>query len=77
MGSVYGGTLVTIRGYHFSQTATDNPVRIGYTDCLVVNTSEFQIQCMSQPRVEESEGTDELIVFLRTFEEAPCDACSF
>jgi len=34
-GSVHGGTLITIDGYHFSDDYQDNPVRIGYTDCLV------------------------------------------
>ena len=42
-GSIHGGTLITIDGYHFSAEATDNPVRIGYTDCLVESTSEIQI----------------------------------
>ena len=34
-GSVYGGTLVTITGYWFSAVPTDNPVSVGYHDCLV------------------------------------------
>jgi hypothetical protein len=34
-GSIYGGTLITITGYNFSTEATDNPVKIGETDCLV------------------------------------------
>ena len=45
-GSQFGGTLVTITGRHFSDVATDNPVKIGYeyitgTDhyCYVVETS--------------------------------------
>lgn len=51
-GSQYGGTLVTIQGRHFSDIATDNPVKIGYeyisgTDhyCYVVETSEYEIKC--------------------------------
>ena len=39
IGSIHGGTLVTIDGYHFSKDYQDNPVRIGYTDCLVEATS--------------------------------------
>lgn len=39
-GSVHGGTLVTIKGSHFSEDATDNPVRIGYSDCLVESSSD-------------------------------------
>lgn len=38
-GSVNGGTLITIDGYHFSEEATDNPVRIGWVDCMVESTS--------------------------------------
>ena len=35
-GSLNGGTLITINGYNFSNGAiTDNPVRVGYTDCIV------------------------------------------
>ena len=34
-GSMYGGTLVTVTGYQFSNDPLDNPVQIGYTDCLV------------------------------------------
>jgi len=44
-GSIYGGTLVTITGYWFSSDPTNNPVRIGYHDCLVEETSESQIKC--------------------------------
>ena len=29
-GSLYGGTLITITGGHFSDLKTDNPVKIGY-----------------------------------------------
>ena len=46
-GSLYGGTLVTITGGHFSDLATDNPVKIGYDYlsgvdhyCYVVSTSQ-------------------------------------
>ena len=34
-GSVHGGTLITIDGYHFSNDYLDNPIRIGVTDCMV------------------------------------------
>jgi IPT/TIG domain len=34
-GSVNGGTLITVTGYNFSTDILDNPIRIGYTDCLV------------------------------------------
>jgi len=38
-GSIYGGSLITITGRVFSTEATDNPVRVGSTDCLVETTS--------------------------------------
>ncbi len=39
-GSLNGGTLITINGFNFSDgEITDNPVRVGYTDCLVQSTS--------------------------------------
>ena len=44
-GSVLGGTLVTITGNHYGNTATDNPVKIGDNYCLVEETSEFEIKC--------------------------------
>ena len=46
-GSLYGGTLVTITGGHFSDLTTDNPVKIGYNYlsgvdhyCYVESTSQ-------------------------------------
>jgi hypothetical protein len=38
-GSVNGGTLITIDGINFSNEPTDNPVRIGHTDCMVETSS--------------------------------------
>ena len=66
-----GGTLITITGYNFSNDAiTDNPVRVGYTDCLVQTTSNNQITCMTLTRMEGVAGSDDLIVFLKASEEA-------
>ena len=48
-GSVYGGTLITINGYHFSNDPMDNPVQIGYTQCQVLSTSDTQITCRTMP----------------------------
>jgi hypothetical protein len=50
-GSVHGGTLITIDGYHFSTDIQDNPIRIGYTDCLVESSTPTQIKCRTEPRV--------------------------
>ena len=71
-GSVHGGTLITIDGYHFSDDYQDNPIRIGYTDCLVESTSPTQIKCRTEPRIQETTGVEDFIVFLKTYEEAVC-----
>ncbi len=47
-------------------------MRIGLTDCLVEETSATQIKCRTVARKEDQIGVDDLIVFLRTFEEAVC-----
>lgn len=44
-GSLYGGTLITITGYNFSTEITDNPVKVGNTDCDVQSSSNTQIIC--------------------------------
>lgn len=78
-GSIHGGTLITIDGYHFSAEATDNPVRIGYTDCIVESTSETQITCRTLPSMDQVDQEQDLVVFLKTYEEAVCeiDPCKF
>ena len=75
-GSIHGGTLVTILGSHFSTVKTDNPVRIGYTDCLVESTTPTEIQCRTLPKEGIVPGPEQLVVFLRTFEEAVCAEAS-
>lgn len=78
-GSQFGGTLVTITGSHFSNVATDNPVKIGYeyisgTDhyCYVVETSEYEIKCRTAVDYGRVASTTSLIVFAGTYEEATC-----
>lgn len=71
-GSIHGGSLITIDGYHFSTDYQNNPVRIGRTDCLVEVSTPTQIKCRTVARHEDDIGTDEVIVFLRTYEEAVC-----
>jgi hypothetical protein len=71
-GSVHGGTLITVDGYHFSDDYQDNPIRIGYTDCLVEATSPTQIKCRTEPRIQETTGVEDFIVLLKTYEEAVC-----
>jgi hypothetical protein len=54
VGSIYGGTLLTLTGVNWGKEKTDNPVVIhsGYEnnsikniDCLVESTSENEIKC--------------------------------
>lgn len=71
-GSVNGGTLVSITGYNFSTDVLDNPVRMGYTDCIVESSSNTEIKCRTLPRMEGVGGTEDIIVFLKTSEEAEC-----
>ena len=47
-GSIYGGTVITINGYNFSNDfITDNAVQVGYTPCNVLSTSNTQITCIT------------------------------
>jgi hypothetical protein len=39
LGSINGGTNITITGHTFSDDYLDNNVRIGRTDCLVLSSS--------------------------------------
>jgi hypothetical protein len=71
-GSLNGGTLITITGYNFSTDILDNPVRIGYTDCLVESSSNTEVKCRTLPRMEGVAGTEDFIVFLKTSEESEC-----
>lgn len=51
VGSIYGGTLLTITGDNFGNVYTDNPVQIsdnggiGSIDCFVQETSDKEIKC--------------------------------
>jgi hypothetical protein len=45
IGSIYGGTLVTITGENFSDEPLDNPVTIGGHYCYVITTSPTEITC--------------------------------
>jgi hypothetical protein len=51
VGSIYGGTLLTITGRNFGDVYTDNPVQIstnggvGSIDCFVQTTSATEITC--------------------------------
>jgi len=81
-GSIYGGTLLTIDGRNFGDVYTDNPVQISTNggvdsiDCYVEETSATQIKCRVDsnivPRAAATTGA--MVVFLKTSEEATCDA---
>jgi hypothetical protein len=76
-GSYIGGSLVTITGGHFSDIATDNPVKFGYTwvggvnhYCYVQETSDSEIKCRMATDYTRQPGNAEVIVFAATYEEA-------
>lgn len=90
IGSIYGGTLLTINGNNWSTDRLDNPVSIVYngalgaTICNVLTTSVDKITCriqdfaIGQEKVDQKEG--KAVVFLKTSEEAACamaDNCKF
>jgi len=81
VGSIYGGTLLTITGTNFGMVKTDNPVQISYnggvgsTDCFVQTTNTNEITCRVDTAINaKNDGeTGDLVVFLKTSEEASCD----
>jgi hypothetical protein len=80
-GSMYGGTLVTLKGTNWGKQKTDNPVQIFYgggvglksTNCYVQSTSATEIKCRVDPATNKT-ATDKgtMITFLKTYEEANC-----
>ena len=69
-GSFLGGTLITIDGVNFSEDPLDNPVKVGDHYCLVETTSSTQITCRIVETGLKTSESAEIIVFLRTTEEA-------
>ncbi|KAI7798962.1 putative fibrocystin-L [Triplophysa rosa] len=49
MGSLYGGTTITIRGSGFSLVPSDNNVTLGDTQCKITDASDQQLMCVTQP----------------------------
>jgi hypothetical protein len=66
--------LVTIDGINFSTDPLDNPVKVGNFWCLVETTSVSQITCRIMETTLGAAEQTELIVFLRTSEEAKTGA---
>jgi hypothetical protein len=87
IGSIYGGTMLTITGTNFGKQKTDNPVQIstyggiGSIDCFVQEIKPTEIKCRVDPQmVAKKDNTDAtMIVFLKTSEEAQClgDTCKY
>ncbi|KAK9957826.1 hypothetical protein ABG768_012036 [Culter alburnus] len=50
LGSLYGGTTITITGSGFSPVAADNNVTLGDTQCRVTAASDHQLECVTQSR---------------------------
>jgi hypothetical protein len=71
--SYLGGQLITITGENFSTDPLDNPVKVGNDWCYVQTTSATQITCRIAERSATEASAAELIVFLRTSEEAATD----
>jgi hypothetical protein len=85
-GSMYGGTLLTITGRNFGDVYTDNPVQIslggaiGSIDCYVETTMATEITCrVDSDTTNVTAGQQgEVVVFLKTSEEATCEGtCDF
>ena len=83
IGSVYGGTLLTIKGTNWDpEDITSNPVSIvangalGALPCFVQTSAVDQITCrtkeLSETDKKENNKVDKLVVFLKTSEEAAC-----
>ncbi|XP_073714530.1 fibrocystin-L [Misgurnus anguillicaudatus] len=49
LGSLYGGTTITITGSGFSSVPKDNNVTLGDRQCQITDTSEHQLTCVTQP----------------------------
>jgi len=83
IGSIYGGTLITIHGTNWSKDKLDNPVSIVYngalgaSTCFVQTSSATKITCRIQEfgkgKEKENDKEGKVLVFLKTSEEAACD----
>lgn len=77
-GSIYGGTLLTITGNHFSKDDIQkNAVKVGYEYqsgidhyCYLISTSDTEIKCRIATDLNRVPENQEVIVFLGTSEEA-------
>lgn len=80
VGSIHGGTLVTIQGTNFGTQKTDNPVQlsthggVGSIDCFVQTIEPTELTCRVDKDMTPKEDATEadMVVFLKTSEEAQC-----
>ena len=80
VGSIYGGTEVTITGTNFGTVFTDNPVQIstlggvGSVDCFLsfINNTNIICRVGTTNPVKADNTTAKMITFLKTSEEALC-----
>ncbi|XP_065139309.1 fibrocystin-L-like [Paramisgurnus dabryanus] len=49
LGSLYGGTTITITGSGFSSVPTDNNVTLGDIQCHITKALDHQLTCVTQP----------------------------
>ena len=67
-GSMYGGTVLTITGYTFSDDMLDNPIQIGSNDCYIIDSSATEITCRTPYRPAITEEDEDVYVYLKTSE---------
>ena len=73
IGSMNGGTLVTITGTNFSIDPLDNPVKVGPNYCNVITSTTTQITCRIVDIVAPVALEKQVVlVFLKASEEAKC-----
>lgn len=71
-GSSSGGTLLTIKGRNFSNDGLDNPVKVGKAKCIVESSNKTTIKCRIEKTTQTEQESSDVIVFLKTSEEAKC-----
>lgn len=85
-GSIYGGTYLAITGKNYGSEITDNPVQIstlgsiGSLNCYVITTNATMITCRTDETREMTPALQgDVVVFLKTSEESPCEKpnCQF
>lgn len=73
IGSMFGGTLLTITGINFSTDPLDNPVKVGSNYCNVITSTPTQITCrIADVATPTALSGQNVLVFLKTSEEATC-----